>query len=77
MEFPGQDQIDPSCSCNLCSNLCSSYGNARSPNPLCRIRDRICILALQRSHQSRCAAAGTPGSLFFELDPRGWVGSVG
>ena len=55
MESPRQ-RADPSCACDLCP----SFSMAGSFNPLCRVGDRTCILALQRRCTSCCATAGTP-----------------
>ena len=46
MEFLGQGS-DPSHICDLCC----SYGNAGSFNPLCQTRDGTSVLMLQRCHQ--------------------------
>ena len=55
MAFPGQGS-DPSHS----RDLHHSCGNARSVNPLCRVRNWTGILVLQRYRQSRCATVEAP-----------------
>ena len=63
MEFLGQGS-DPSHSCDLCH----SYGNAGSFNPLCWAQGQTCALVLQGCRQSHCATGGTPHRSFLKTD---------